>query len=432
MSLIAFSALLVLCCTAGSERLGRAQEKAPITTIAGTTLQWLGGKKYAPIDRVNVVVSRGGGVVANPDAKGKGMGWVSAGRGKFEIKIRGGEPVVVLFHFNEKYVPQVQMLSAQPGQRHSISPALIAVKDYLAMEAKGESPVPLRTLMAAAARAVPRDCDDELAKKLRKDFTTILRSVPEKTSLLVPAYFDPAIRTGRAYWAVLERAAKQVPIVAIVNPNSGPGSATEQRVYLPVLRSARRAGVTLIGYVFTDHGKKPLETATREVTAWKRLYGGLVSGIFLDAQAAGKESLPYYRALARHIRKEFAPAPLIIGNPGTKFDEEYLHDVVNSAACFYENSTATKRTQLSVPEFFALGNWPRACLLAHKVTDRRDMESLVRDLMREEIGYLYVTDAHMSDGVLNPWSRLPSYWKEEVEAVARSNKEAREELLPPR
>jgi hypothetical protein len=50
------------------------------------------------------------------------------------------------------------------------------------------------------------------------------------------------------------------------------------------------------------------------------------------------------------------------------------------------------------------------------------METLVKELTGKSAGYLYVTDAHLNRGVLNPWSRLPSYWKEEVEAVARANR----------
>ena len=69
-------------------------------------------------------------------------------------------------------------------------------------------------LLVAAAFATPVTAADPSAKP--------------RTTLLVPAYFYPA-GDGLQHWDDLLAAADRVPIVAIVNPASGPGKAADPK-----------------------------------------------------------------------------------------------------------------------------------------------------------------------------------------------------------
>ena len=48
---------------------------------------------------------------------------------------------------------------------------------------------------------------------------------------------------------------KQAPIVAIVNPNSGPGDHVDSN-YVAIIDRARRGGVTVVGYIGTRYTKR--------------------------------------------------------------------------------------------------------------------------------------------------------------------------------
>ena len=43
------------------------------------------------------------------------------------------------------------------------------------------------------------------------------------------------------------------------------------------------------------------------------------------------------------------------------------------------------------------------------------MRSMLKEAIIKRIGYFYVTDGKPP----NPWGRLPSYWEDEVDALAR-------------
>src|ERR1041384_3178596 len=72
-----------------------------------------------------------------------------------------------------------------------------------------------------------------------------LRATESPGGILVPAYFYPA---GNNYWSSLAQAAKKVPIIAILNPNSGPGAGIDSN-YVVAAKKLRDKGGRVIGYV---------------------------------------------------------------------------------------------------------------------------------------------------------------------------------------
>ena len=71
----------------------------------------------------------------------------------------------------------------------------------------------------------------------------------------MPAYIYP-VGDGRKEWQRLIDAASKVEIVAIANPNSGPGDERNLD-YAAIFTEASDRGITLVGYVSTDYGKRP-------------------------------------------------------------------------------------------------------------------------------------------------------------------------------
>ncbi|MHB2036611.1 MAG: spherulation-specific family 4 protein, partial [Nitrososphaerales archaeon] len=67
------------------------------------------------------------------------------------------------------------------------------------------------------------------------------------TGVMIPLYSYPG-----SDWNVVEQAKlahPSVPIVAIINPNNGPGGSQDPN-YVAGVNNLRSAGVTVLGYVY--------------------------------------------------------------------------------------------------------------------------------------------------------------------------------------
>lgn len=88
--------------------------------------------------------------------------------------------------------------------------------------------------------------------------------------ILVPAYFYPS-RDGLTAWKELLSSASAAPVVAIVNPASGPGRRVDPN-YEEVFRLAKSSKATLIGYVTLSYAKRPAAEVKAEIDTWVKFY----------------------------------------------------------------------------------------------------------------------------------------------------------------
>jgi hypothetical protein len=234
---------------------------------------------------------------------------------------------------------------------------------------------------------------------------------PSPLTVLVPAYFYPG-GEGLEDWNRLIEAASKVPVVAIVNPASGPGTSANPD-YAEVLRRAKEAGVTLLGYVNTGYAKRPLPEIEADLGRWIRFYPE-IGGIFLDAQASEAEHVAFYAGLHDLVKSKIDRA-LVVTNPGVICAEDYLARPSTDVAIMFEN--------LQGFEAAALPSWARRypahrfAALPYAIATPEQMKEVLQQAILKGIGYLYVSDGTGT----NPWERLPSYWAAEVEAVERIN-----------
>ncbi|GLV97386.1 spherulation-specific family 4 protein [Streptomyces lavendulae] len=114
--------------------------------------------------------------------------------------------------------------------------------------------------------------------------------------LLVPLYEHPADRPED--WELLIRSAGRLHSV-VLNPDSGPGRAPDEG-FADVCARLRDAGVTVLGYVDTDYGRRPHGEVVRDLLRHRDWYA--TDGAFLDQAAAGPELLPHYGRLAVSAR----------------------------------------------------------------------------------------------------------------------------------
>ena len=98
-------------------------------------------------------------------------------------------------------------------------------------------------------------------------------------SIFTPAYSYPNPPT---FWDGAITAKPPLSII-IANVNMSP-ETTQDSYYVSVIDQAEAAGVTVLGYVWTNYGAQDPTTVKNDINNWKSLYG--VNSIFLDGASS--------------------------------------------------------------------------------------------------------------------------------------------------
>lgn len=233
--------------------------------------------------------------------------------------------------------------------------------------------------------------------------------------LIVPAYFYPSWEDAQAnHWDELIVAAPRVPLVAILNPASGPGA---RRIpdYVRAVDSLRAAGGQVIGYVHTSYAQRPLKEVRAEVDTYYERYA--LDGIFFDETTGDTVAahLSYYRACGEYVRQR-APQALVVLNPGTDADQAYLQ----AASCLllFENDQASASLLDWQPPTWVTPHLAgQVAVLAYHLANEAAMDAGLERALKAGAGWLYLTD----DTLPNPWDTLPAFWEAQVRALAHFN-----------
>lgn len=263
------------------------------------------------------------------------------------------------------------------------------------------------------------------------------RDLMSGMGLLVPAYIYPENNS----WAPLAQAATQVPVMAIMNPNNGPGYSTDQyyaetkAAYTSAVSSLHAATGKVIGYVATTDGNRDINSVKRDIDAYRTNY--VVDGIFIDEMSnsytTNATKAAYYKEIYDYIHGP-NPAWTVVGNPGSLAPESYLTPTTKVAdmLVLYESDQAQEPNNLfsnyNAPSFQA--NYPatRFANLPINIPTAAQMQSAVAKAASQNTGWIYVTDDHLGTPDRNPWDTLPSYWNQLVSTVAASTPTASQPL----
>ncbi len=209
------------------------------------------------------------------------------------------------------------------------------------------------------------------------------------TGIIVPLYNGPSDISWTQI-VTAKQAYPLVPIVAVINPNSGPGASFDQN-YVAGIKKLRQVGIIVLGYDHTSYAARPLSAVESDINKYRNWYN--IQGYFFDEMSTSTfaSTALYYQKIANYVG-----AHLTIGNPGTR-PESGLFGIF-STLCIYENP--------GIPDVSLLT--PRGnCYIAYGVP------SLVSSVVLNTatfVRYLFVTNL----GGQNPYSGLPSYFMQEV------------------
>jgi hypothetical protein len=211
------------------------------------------------------------------------------------------------------------------------------------------------------------------------------------TALIVPLYGYPS-----STWTTLAQqklANPSVPIVAVINPSDGPGTAQDPN-FVSGVHTLKSTGITVIGYAYTNYANTPLSSVESAVLGYKTLYG--LSGVYLDemSNVPGHES--YYSTLTQYA--DSIGMSLVIGNPGADVPSSYIGTV--NAIIIYES--------LGLPSLSFLAGWHTSYSKSNFGIVAYGVSSISPSYIASasnDVGYIYVTDGTMP----NPYANLPSF-----------------------
>jgi hypothetical protein len=215
--------------------------------------------------------------------------------------------------------------------------------------------------------------------------------------LVLPAFFYSS-----SLWA---RAVSSTPPPRdIILDISGVGAGSQPESHFKALaRQMKAKGVTLLGYISTEEGRRPAAQVEAEVRHYKAWYG--VTDIFLDRVSGTASELAYYRQLTGFIRSYNAGSSVWL-NPGQYPDQAYMS--TGDVVMVFEGTYHQYQT-LQVPSW--VGSYP-ASRFAHTVyaTPGSGLSRVFGLAVSRRAEHVYVTGGTGS----NPYDALPAYWPQEA------------------
>lgn len=242
-----------------------------------------------------------------------------------------------------------------------------------------------------------------------------------RAQFLVPLYAYPSWYAPETYlWQRIAAAARRVPMVAVVNPANGPGSASDPANpdYVRGITALRRAGATVLGYVPTGWGTRDITAVLADIDLHYERYR--VDGIFLDEASGSAAQLAYYARLHAHVKSRHDPGALIL-NQGARVDERYVSQPAADVVVLFEGAAAAWERHEVDAYVSRYPDHQFACLV-HGVKGVEAMRRQVDKAVRANVHFIYVTDDSPAASDRNPWNSLPSYWDEEVALLEELNR----------
>ncbi len=185
-----------------------------------------------------------------------------------------------------------------------------------------------------------------------------------------------------------------VPVVAIINPNNGPGGSRDAN-YVSGIQKLHAAGVVVLGYDATGYASRGVSAVESDINTWKSFYS--VDGIFFDemSNVAGNEN---FYTTVNHYAKSLGYT-MTVGNPGTDTLSSYIGTVDN--LMIYENP--------GLPILSALQGWHTGYGKSNFSMIAFGVGSVSASFLSSASNYVGYIDL-TNDNLPNPYDSLPSYF----------------------
>src|SRR3989475_4799530 len=216
-------------------------------------------------------------------------------------------------------------------------------------------------------------------------------------------YLNPG--TNGINWQPLiaaKQAHPRVPIIAMINPSSGPGTSYDSN-FNAGINNLRAAGIIVLGYIGTKYCAMTLSTAEGQIDTYHSFYK--LDGFLFDEMKNTPGCESYYSTLTNYAKSTYGDT-LIIGNPGTSTIQSYVGTVDN--IIIYESQGLPSISTLQSRTFgLAKSGF---CFDAYGVGT---LDPTYAAQASQYVGCMQITD----DSGSNPYDTLPSYLSSEIAAL---------------
>jgi hypothetical protein len=262
--------------------------------------------------------------------------------------------------------------------------------------------------------------NDISSASTKSDNTNISKNNTASIKLFVPSYFNSnqLKSDNKGEWNKLLDDAKAGDVI-ILNPNSGPGDSIEDG-FKKVVERAEAKGIVMLGYIYTihDRGKSTQKKRdTKEIEAdfakYQSFYG--IKDIFFDEleiQPEGLEpTIAFYTQICQLVHTKGGTTTL---NPGTVVDEAFAK--ITDRIVVFESTYKSYKEKKKADFGWSLKDEYKGKIV-HLVydTDDKSYADAIAKAKELKVSWLYVTSYTDPE----PWSKLPSYWKSEIEQIRK-------------
>jgi hypothetical protein len=242
-------------------------------------------------------------------------------------------------------------------------------------------------------------------------------------NVAIPAYFYPTSGTGGLWPAAVTTRTG----IMIMNPASGSGPRLNDD-YLSAVANIRNVNkpTKVVGYVWTNYGKRSLSSARAEIDNYKRWY--CVDGIFFDEVSTDAWYVSYYTNLVTYLKSgplascskvlssipvQWSSAVYAMLNPGINPPNDALLRMAGADNLVVFENVASNYNSWSAPSW--MSGWPSQYFthLIYNARNDAEMSSVLSLASRRNVGNIYITN----DNLPNPWDTLPTYWTNEQSAI---------------
>ena len=190
--------------------------------------------------------------------------------------------------------------------------------------------------------------------------------------------------------------------IAVMNPNSGPGSEVEQ-VYTEAISYCQHwlRNQRVIGYVYTDYTNRRLNDVIADINTYYQQYPDL-DGIFVDEMANDPDGIiaaggmtvkTYYGRIYRHVRlKGTRDNPqVVVGNPGRAASTAWQLDAPVADKVVVFEGFQERYATWTPPAWVHARPASRIVQLVHSAPAAKRHQSCQLSRARNA-GFVYVTD----------------------------------------
>src|SRR3989475_10164908 len=219
------------------------------------------------------------------------------------------------------------------------------------------------------------------------------------SGVVIPLYTYP---TDGSWAATLQakNAHPNVPIIAVINPNNGPGGSSDPN-YVQGVKNFQAAGIIVLGYVATGYASHATSDLDAQISSYWNWYRA--NGIMFDEMANNAGNEGYYSTLNTYVKS--VGMTMTMGNPGTSVPSSYIGTL--DSLFIFEQSGLPTLSYLSSYSGHPKSNF---AYIGYTVSL---LNAAFEAASSQYAGWLYITDA----GLPNPYNVLPSYFMNEVAAL---------------